>query len=206
MIINKELILSNRKKAVIVADLRSKDFRPFPKVAKAIVAGAVDEEEEEEDVDAEGGLDSDFDYLLSMSLSSLTAEKVAKLMAERDAKEDELTALLALSAADLWVRDLAQFDREWSVSAFESSTLMLVLISDLAQALLEGDMVAQAKSIKAAKGKGKAPRKKKMDSDDDDDSEEEFEYKPVKKAPVAKKAPIVKKVSLACRASTHAQR
>lgn len=76
MIITRELVISNRKRSVIVADLRSKDFRPFPKVAKAIVAGAVDEEEEEEDVEAEGGLDSDYDYLLGMALSSLTAEKV----------------------------------------------------------------------------------------------------------------------------------
>lgn len=76
MIITKELVLSNRKRSVIVADLRSKNFRPFPKVAKAVVAGAPEEEEEEEDVNAEGGLDSDYDYLLGMSLSSLTAEKV----------------------------------------------------------------------------------------------------------------------------------
>lgn len=78
MIITRELVISNRKRSVIVADLRSKDFRPFPKVAKAIVAGAVDEEEEEEDVEAEGGLDSDYDYLLGMALSSLTAEKVRR--------------------------------------------------------------------------------------------------------------------------------
>lgn len=76
MIIKKELVISNRKRAVIVAELRAKNFRPFPKVQKAIVAGDVDEEEEVEDINAEGGLDSDFDYLLQMALSSLTAEKV----------------------------------------------------------------------------------------------------------------------------------
>ena len=77
-IIKKELSLSNRKRADIVAELRKKDFRPFPKVAKAQVAAAVDENgQEEEDPDAEAGADSDYDYLLSMSLSSLTAEKVS---------------------------------------------------------------------------------------------------------------------------------
>lgn len=35
MIIDKELIVNNRKKADIVAELRKKQFRPFPKVAKA---------------------------------------------------------------------------------------------------------------------------------------------------------------------------
>lgn len=76
MIIKKELVISNRKRSVIVAELRAKNFRPFPKVQKAVIAGAVDEEEEVEDVNAEGGADSDYDYLLQMSLSSLTAEKV----------------------------------------------------------------------------------------------------------------------------------
>lgn len=79
-IIKKEIVLSNRKRADIVVELRKKDFRPFPKVAKAEVAAAVDENgEEEEDPDAEAGADSDYDYLLSMSLSSLTAEKVGLL-------------------------------------------------------------------------------------------------------------------------------
>lgn len=77
MIISREIVLSNRKRSAIVADLRSKNFRPFPRVQKAVVAGAVDEDEEVEDPDAEGGLDSDYDYLLQMSLSSLTAEKVS---------------------------------------------------------------------------------------------------------------------------------
>jgi DNA topoisomerase-2 len=77
MIISKELVLNNRKRSAIVVELRAKNFRPFPKVQKAQVAGAVDEEEEVEDVDAEGGLDSDYDYLLGMALSSLTAEKAS---------------------------------------------------------------------------------------------------------------------------------
>jgi DNA topoisomerase-2 len=77
MIIKKELVLSNRKKKDIVAELRKKDFRPFPKVQKAHVAGDVDEAGEGEGLDEEeAGADSDYDYLLQMSLSSLTAEKV----------------------------------------------------------------------------------------------------------------------------------
>jgi DNA topoisomerase-2 len=79
-IIDGEITLSKRKRTDIVAELRKKDFRPFPKVAKALVAAAVDENgQEEEDADAEAGADSDYDYLLSMSLSSLTAEKVSLL-------------------------------------------------------------------------------------------------------------------------------
>ena len=68
MIISKELIISNLKKSVIVADLRAKSFRPFPKTGKT--AAVADEEEDD-------GADSDYDYLLGMALYSLTAEKVS---------------------------------------------------------------------------------------------------------------------------------
>lgn len=117
MIVNKELVLSNRKRADIVAELRKKNFRPFPKVQKAHVAGDVDEngDGEEEDVEASAGADSDYDYLLNMSLSSLTAEKVAKLLAERDLRHDELEALLQRTAQDLWRADLDAFEEKWLV-------------------------------------------------------------------------------------------
>ncbi|GAA5989920.1 hypothetical protein JCM11641_002811 [Rhodosporidiobolus odoratus] len=170
MIIKKELVLSNRKRADIVAELRKKDFKPFPKVAKAHVAGDVDEAgerdpEDEEDVDAPAGAESDYDYLLSMALSSLTAEKVAKLLAERDMRRDELDALLRLSVQDLWRSDLDDFSSKW-------------------EGLLERDLVDRAKSLKNAKNKGKGTKKRAAHQSDDDD----FEAKPKKKAPAKKKA------------------
>lgn len=39
LIISRELVVSNRKRADVVAELRKRNFRPFPKVAKAHVAG-----------------------------------------------------------------------------------------------------------------------------------------------------------------------
>jgi len=71
MIIDKQLVVSNKKRAVIVSELRQLDFRPFPKVKKALEEGEVEPAEEEEE-----GADSDFDYLLGMAIWSLTAEKV----------------------------------------------------------------------------------------------------------------------------------
>lgn len=73
MIIDEELVVSKRKKADIVTELRSLKFRPFPKVSKAKEAGeaiaAVEDDEEE-------GQQSDYDYLLGMPIWSLTQEKV----------------------------------------------------------------------------------------------------------------------------------
>lgn len=64
--------MSNKKKAIIVSELREMKFRPFPKSKKAKDAGeneAVLEEDEE-------GSASDYDYLLGMALWSLTRERV----------------------------------------------------------------------------------------------------------------------------------
>ena len=77
MIVNKELVVSNRKKADIVVELRKKDFRPFPKVAKAKAAGETEGAEEDEDADVStSNTSTDFDYLLGMAIWSLTKEKV----------------------------------------------------------------------------------------------------------------------------------
>jgi DNA topoisomerase-2 len=81
MIISKELVVSNRKKADIVEELRQKKFRPFPKVAKVKSVGDNEDAEEGADDDAEEaatGATTDYDYLMSMAIWSLTKEKVCR--------------------------------------------------------------------------------------------------------------------------------
>lgn len=75
MIVKKELIVANRKRKDLVAELREKEFRPFPKQAKAHVAADVDDNEME-DAD-EPGASADFDYLLGMAIYNLTKEKAS---------------------------------------------------------------------------------------------------------------------------------
>ena len=78
MIVDRQLVVSNRKKADIVADLRRHEFRPFPKVSKAKASGENEPAEDDED-DAEvesTGTSTDYDYLLGMAIWSLTKEKV----------------------------------------------------------------------------------------------------------------------------------
>lgn len=91
MIVDKELVVSNRKKADIVAELRRKDFKPFPKVAQAKEAGetadVVEEEPEAPTVNSESN--SDFDYLLGMAIWNLTKEKVRMLVHSRAILETE---------------------------------------------------------------------------------------------------------------------
>ncbi|KAL7421894.1 DNA topoisomerase 2 [Cryptotrichosporon argae] len=169
MIIDRKLVVSNKKKAVIVAELRELNFRPFPKVAKAREAG----EDEEALEDVEMGSDNDYDYLLGMAIWSLTAEKVVKLIAERDAKEGELVELLKLSPQDLWNSDLDNFMAEW-------------------QLCLQEDEAAEKAFKPKTKGAIKAAVKKARRAAGDD-SEEEDDYAPTKakaKPKAVKKSPV----------------
>ena len=79
MIVDKTLVVSARKRAEIISDLRKKNFRPFPKIKKAKAAGETEptvEEDQEEEEEDEGNGANDYDYLLNMAISSLTKEKV----------------------------------------------------------------------------------------------------------------------------------
>ncbi|KAG2160244.1 DNA topoisomerase [Suillus bovinus] len=132
MIVDKELVVSNRKKNDLMAELRRLKFRPFPKVTKAKAAGETedvvqpeDEEDEAEEIVKDVGT-TDYDYLLGMAIWSLTKEKIEKLMQQAADKDAELLALLERKPNDLWNEDLDTFLKEWEKSCqeFENKSLL----------------------------------------------------------------------------------
>jgi hypothetical protein len=80
-IIENKLVVSKKKKPVLVAELRKRDYEAFPKVTGAQKAGETDdvvENEEEVAADEDSGA-RDFDYLLGVSdilQSSLTTSLI----------------------------------------------------------------------------------------------------------------------------------
>ena len=115
MIIDGKLVISKKKKTVLIAELKKLNFDAFPKIKDASKAGETedvvdndDEEQEDEQVDA-----SAYDYLLGMALWSLTQERVEKLKKQIGDKEIEIDDLMKLSKEDLWTRDLDDFINEW---------------------------------------------------------------------------------------------
>lgn len=68
MIIDGKLVVSKKKKAVLVAELQKLDFLRIPKISDAKKAGEVEEVVEEDDDEAEvtAGM-NDYDYLLGVS-------------------------------------------------------------------------------------------------------------------------------------------
>ncbi|EKM83675.1 hypothetical protein AGABI1DRAFT_117173 [Agaricus bisporus var. burnettii JB137-S8] len=111
MIVDKKLVVSGRRKADIVADLRKLDFKPIPKISKA--KSTQQEENDEDEEQEEAGADSDFDYMLGMAIWSLTKEKIDRLLQQAGDKEAELLILLEKTPIDLWNKDLDDFLVEW---------------------------------------------------------------------------------------------
>ncbi|RPD59439.1 type II DNA topoisomerase [Lentinus tigrinus ALCF2SS1-6] len=184
MIVDKELIVNNRRKVDIVAELRKKQFRPFPKVAKAKAAGETEEVVEEDDDDESGsggesptGNVTDYDYLLGMAIWSLTKEKIEKLLQQAKEKEQELLVLLALSPIEIWQTDLDAFLAQWKQTCEDWEAKLCAA---------EGQQGAK-KGKKKQQGKlGFKPKKVKAEDSDDD-------FNPTKPAPKARKASEAKK-------------
>jgi DNA topoisomerase-2 len=99
-IVESTLTISGIDNAALAALLDERKFARFPKKAGSAADGG----------ETDAAL-SDFDYLLSMRLTSLTKERVAKLEQERAAKETDLVRLRASTARSLWLDDLAALER-----------------------------------------------------------------------------------------------
>ena len=143
MIIDKQLHVSNRRKADIVVDLRKHGFRAFPKNKSAKEAGetedAAEDDDDEDEVKANGETLADFDYLLGMPIWSLTKEKIAKLREQAGDKENELKKLLEKTPKDMWNADLDLFLEGWEVRLFQTefySFIHLGLNSDYRKIVL----------------------------------------------------------------------
>lgn len=67
-----------------------------------------EEASQDEDEEAKEGVGKgpDYDYLLGMTMWSLTKEKKDELLRKRDEKQTELRILQGKSAKDIWMEDL----------------------------------------------------------------------------------------------------
>nr|OQO22558.1 DNA topoisomerase 2 [Rachicladosporium sp. CCFEE 5018] len=185
MIIDGKLIVSKKKKAVLVAELQKLDFTRFPKIVDAKKEGEFEavvtnnHEDDEDSVETAAGA-SDYDYLLGMAIWSLTQERVEKLLRQIGDKEDEITALSAKSPKDLWTTDLDALLEEWQTQLDEE-------VAREKKVRAKGRRASAKLGIGAGKGESK---KRKANEDSDDETDGSFAVS--KKAKAAPK-PAVKK-------------
>ncbi|KAJ3203013.1 DNA topoisomerase 2 [Entophlyctis luteolus] len=187
-IITGKLVIQNRKRAEIVRDLVARDYFRVPKTksekASELQEGDLVNDGDESAESDNKGAASDFDYLLTMPLWTLSFEKIEQLAKERKQKQNEITELTGKSPTMLWKMDLDEFLVHWDNYEQEMS-------------MIESSRIAR-------KGKGGAikikrpPAKKKNYEDDDYDSDaadkgkikHEAKPKPLPKA--AEKTDVVK--------------
>ncbi|XP_073968763.1 DNA topoisomerase 2 isoform X2 [Rhodnius prolixus] len=114
---NGTLVVENKKKVKLIEELLKRGYRSDPVKywkAKQVREGEMDEEETpERNEDAEAAEEetavqgaADFDYLLGMTMWSLTLEKKEDLINKKNIKIAELGALKLKSAGDIWLDDL----------------------------------------------------------------------------------------------------
>lgn len=186
MIIDGKLVISKKKKPLLVIELKEKGFKPIAKVADAPKMGedqpVVEEEEEEEGEEGSNEnetqmLSSAFDYLLGMPMWSLTQERVEKLRRQIGEKETEIDVLIKLSKEDIWNHDLDEFINEWRFQLEDEHRRARKVAS-----------MDRRGSTKLATGGGRvaASRKRKAANGDDPD-DEDFGAPKTKKAAAAKK-------------------
>lgn len=79
MIIDGKLVVSKKKKAVLMAELRKLNFKPFPKVEDASKAGEIEKVAENNEDEDDGEDDAvgtrDYDYLLGVSAISVSVSR-----------------------------------------------------------------------------------------------------------------------------------
>ena len=59
-------------------------------------------------------IEGDYKYLIKMPMDSVTEEHVAKIVKEKADTENELATLLATTVEQMWLRELTQFESEYS--------------------------------------------------------------------------------------------
>lgn len=113
-VVQGEIIVNNRKKTELFLELQQKGFTPFPAKTKdsVVIAGATEETEEATESVSGGGTSSDYDYLLSMAIGSLTWEKIKELCAEQDKLKNDVEELRNSTPKSLWIKDLDALEKE----------------------------------------------------------------------------------------------
>nr|CAG4718231.1 unnamed protein product [Naegleria fowleri] len=108
-VINGTIDVKRRKKADLLNELKTKKYSAYPKEKKNSTADENNEDENGEDDSENDVLTDGYNYLLSMPIWSLTAEKVKKLEKEKEDKQKEVETLESTKVEDIWLRELDEF-------------------------------------------------------------------------------------------------
>ena len=172
-----DLVVSNRKRAQILADLKDRNYELFQKQNNNS-RQEQESETEDEEVDDENDvtdLAKGYEYLLGMKIWSLTYERAEQLRKELAEKTTLVKNLEATPPEQLWKNDLNTLQAE---------------LDDRDQAYAEAaeeELKAQGKNLKRQATKKKQTKKKAIKKDSNDSDEDYFDVAKKRKKTVAKK-------------------
>jgi DNA topoisomerase II len=189
-----DLIVSNRKRADILADLQMRGYDMLYKEDDKKEASDEEVDDENEQL-SDAVLAKGYEYLLGMKIWSLTFERAEELRRQLAEKENEVKILEATSPSQIWMKDLDDIE----VALDDRAFVMEAAAKEEAKAQKKAQKVQAGRNKKFAK-KGK---KKAFDSDEESDmdersiEEEEFSTQKQQRAKppgegIIKKNPILK--------------
>jgi DNA topoisomerase-2 len=174
-----DLVVSNRKRAELLADLQEKGYDLFPKEDKK----AEEEEEANEEIDnaSDADLAKGYEYLLGMKIWSLTFERAEELRRQLADKTEEVTSLEATTPQTIWLNDLNAIEEALDERGIEINAEN----KKEKQAQSKAKVRAAKQASTTAKNAKRATKKKaEWDSDlemSDEDDDEFVVSKPVPK-------------------------
>ena len=188
-----ELVVSNRKRTELLAELTERGYDLYPKDEKKEESDdeeGDDESMEESASDAE--LAKGYEYLLGMKIWSLTFERAEELRRQRAEKSGEVETLEGTSPESIWLTDLDVIDEALD----ERDACIASELEKEVKAQSKNKARTTKKAAVAAKKAKKAKKKAdEWDSDlEDSDSDDDFmvSSKPAPKPKATKPKPVVK--------------
>ncbi|KAJ3055967.1 DNA topoisomerase 2 [Rhizophlyctis rosea] len=184
-IIKGQLTVQNKKRNLLLQELKDRGYDTFYKGKTERADAGGDDAEGEAEEEQVGG--NGYDYLLSMPIWNLTMEKVQKLQKEQAERAQEVEILSRRTIDDLWRTDLDEFLALWDATEMERE--------QEAAGLPAGAKKAGLKAVKrAAPAKVKSIKEETFDFDEQDDDDDFMPAapKPAGK-PKAVRKPAVKK-------------
>jgi hypothetical protein len=181
-----ELVVSNRKRADILAELQKRGYVLLEKETKAKSTNHDDDDSEDSDVEetaSDADLARGYEYLLGMKIWSLTFEKAEQLRAQLAEKTEDVAELEATAPSQIWLNDLDAIEEALD----ERDAEMKAAHKNELKAQQKNKKRVAKKPVKKGKRKDDWDSELEDDSSDEDDfmSDSEDEYVGPKKKPVA---------------------
>jgi DNA topoisomerase II len=188
------LVVSNRKRKELLADLHERGYDTFLPESKKKAAAETNDDAADSDSDDDENvsgtdLGKGYDYLLGMKIWSLTYEKAEKIRAELAEKTAELETLKATSPEQLWLNDLVAVE-----AALDQRDVQFAKSAKDEERAQKKNKTRQTNK-KAAARQSKKTKKDEWDSEmelsSDPESDDDASVAPVRARKPAASRPIV---------------